>query len=112
MSLKLARDVLQSSGFDTYEAINGEDALSLVAESPPDLIVMDLQLPGMDGLGVTRRLKCDPDTRAIPVMVVTARTMPGDAEQARNAGCQAYLAKPLNFRELVATVKSLLEERD
>ncbi len=109
VGLKLARDALQAIGFETDEATDGEDALYKVAQTPPDLIVMDIQLPGMDGLEVTRRLKNNLNTRSIPVIVVTARAIPGDADQALDAGCQAYLPKPLNFKEFVATVKRLLE---
>ena len=108
ISLKLARDVLQVSGYETEEVTNGEKALVRASQSKPDLIVMDIGLPGIDGLEATRRLKSDTDTEGIPIIAVTANAMPGDQEKTLEAGCQAYLPKPLRFMEFVATVKQLL----
>ncbi len=108
MSRKLARDVLQAHGYETEEVTNGEEAVAKAIETRPDLIVMDIQLPGIDGLEVTRRLKRDASTERIPIIAVTAHALPGDEEQTLEAGCQVYLPKPIRFMEFVSTVKSLL----
>ena len=110
ISLKLARDVLRAHGYLIEEATNGEDAIARASEMTLDLIVMDIRLPGMDGLEVTRRLKNNAGTREIPIIAVTAHAMPGDEEEILGAGCQAYLAKPLSFKEFVSTVKNLLND--
>jgi two-component system cell cycle response regulator DivK len=108
MSLKLVRDVLQANGYETEEATNGEEAVVKAAELGPDLIVMDIRLPGIDGLEATRRLKSDPSTASIPIVAVTAHAMPEDEARVLEAGCQAYLPKPLRFAEFVSVVKGLL----
>jgi two-component system, cell cycle response regulator DivK len=108
MSRKLARDVLQANGYDTEEVITGEEAVAKTAQIKPNLIVMDIRLPGVDGLEATRHLKSDNATAGIPVITVTAQAMPGDEEKILEAGCQAYLAKPLRFKEFVSLVKTLL----
>ena len=108
MSRKLARDVLQGHGYETEEVTNGEEAVAKALEMKPDLIVMDILLPGIDGLEVTRRLKSEACTERIPIIAVTAHAMPGDEEQTLEAGCQAYLPKPIRFMEFVSIVKSLL----
>src|SRR5918992_5194937 len=99
MSRKLARDVLQANGYDTEEVFNGEEAVTRAAQTRPELIVMDIRLPGIDGLEATRRLKGDAATAGIPIIAVTAHAMSGDEEKALAAGCQVYLTKPLRFRE-------------
>ncbi len=108
VSLKLMRDALQVHGYETAEATNGEQAVVRARELKPDLIVMDIRLPGIDGLEATRRLKSDPSTAGIPIVAVTAHAMPDDEAKVLGAGCEAYLAKPLHFAEFVSTVKSLL----
>ena len=108
MSRKLARDVLQAHDYETEEVTNGEEAVAKAVEMKPDLIVMDIRLPGINGLEVTRRLKSYPCTERIPIIAVTAHAMPGDEAQALEAGCQAYLPKPIRFMEFVSVVKSLL----
>ena len=108
VSQKMARDALQAGGFETDEADSGEVALQKVAETTPDLIVMDIRLPGMDGLETTRRLKADPETAAIPIVAVTAHAMPEDESAIREAGCDAYMAKPLRFSALLGLVRDLL----
>ncbi len=107
-SLKLVRDVLQTSGYQTEEATSGEEAVAKAAESGPDLIVMDIRLPGMDGLEAARLLKSDPGTASIPIVAITAHAMPEDEARILEAGCQAYLPKPLHFAEFVSVVKGLL----
>ncbi len=108
VSLKLVRDVLQAHGYETEEVTSGEEALARAAELKPDLIAMDIRLPGIDGLEATRRLKNDPATAGIPVIAVTAHAMPEDEARILAAGCQAYLSKPLRFAEFISVVKGLL----
>ena len=99
-NLKLVAYVLTSRGFDVRTAIDAETAIAAIAARPPRLILMDLQLPGIDGLELTRRLKADPATRAIVILAVTAYAMKGDEERARAAGCDGYVAKPIDTRTL------------
>ncbi len=108
VSRKLVRDVLQANGYETEEVTSGEEAVVKAAQIMPDLIVMDIRLPGIDGLEATRRLKSDPSTAGIPVVAVTAHAMPEDEARILAAGCQAYLAKPLRFAEFISVVRSLL----
>ena len=109
VSLKLVRDVLQAHGYETEEVMAGEEAVTKAAQLRPDLIVMDIRLPGIDGLEATRRLKSDPSTEGIPIIAVTAHAMPEDEARILAAGCQAYLSKPLRFAEFVSVVKGLLD---
>ncbi len=108
VSQKMVRDALRAAGYETDEVHSGELALQKVAEGTPDLIVMDIRLPGMDGLETTRRLKADPETAAIPVVAVTAHAMPEDESMIREAGCDAYMPKPLRFSALLGLVRELL----
>lgn len=108
MSLKLARDVLQANGYETKEVTSGEEAVVNAVQSKPDLIVMDIRLPGIDGLEATRRLKSDPSTEGIPIIAVTAHAMPEDEARILEAGCEAYMAKPLRFSSLRSLVRDLL----
>jgi two-component system cell cycle response regulator DivK len=111
LSLKLTRDVLQSRGFETKEAGDGLEALRIAASLDTDLIVMDIGLPGMDGVEVTRRLKLDARTAPIPVIAVTALAMPEDEQRMRQAGCDALLTKPVRLQELVDVVENLIASR-
>jgi two-component system, cell cycle response regulator DivK len=110
-NLKLARVVLANEGFDVRTASNAEDALQLLRTVTPRLILMDIQLPGMDGLELTRRLKADPATRAICVIALTAYAMKGDDEKAFAAGCDGYITKPIDVERLPVVVSSYLAER-
>ena len=110
-NLKLARVVLANEGFDVYTASNAEDALQLLRTVTPRLILMDIQLPGMDGLELTRRLKADPATRAVRVIALTAYAMKGDDEKAFAAGCDGYITKPIDVERLPVVVRSYLAER-
>ena len=110
-NLKLARVVLANEGFDVYTASNAEDALQLLRTVTPRLILMDIQLPGMDGLELTRRLKADPATRAVRVIALTAYAMKGDDEKAFAAGCDGYITKPIDVERLPVVVSSYLAER-
>ena len=108
LSLKLMKDVLEAHGYHVEQATNGIDGLEMARRQPPDLIVMDIGLPAMDGVEVTRSLKADSAVRSIPVLAVTAYAMPADEERMRGAGCDAFLTKPLRFAEFVAVVARLL----
>jgi CheY-like chemotaxis protein len=103
---KLLRVLLAGEGYDVRVVADAEEALVALAETCPALVLTDLGLPGMDGLELARRIKADPRTRALPVVAVTARAMPGDEVRARVAGCDAYVPKPVDtrmLRELVRT---------
>jgi CheY-like chemotaxis protein len=110
-NLKLARLVLATEGFDVLTAANAEEALQLLRTVTPRLILMDVQLPGIDGLELTRRLKANPATRAIRVIALTAYAMKGDDEKAFAAGCDGYITKPIDIERLAAVVSSHLAER-
>ena len=112
LSLKLMRDVLEAHGYTVDQALNGADGLALAREQVPDLIVMDIGLPAMDGVEVTRSLKSDAALAGIPVLAVTAYAMPRDEERMRRAGCDAFLTKPLRFSEFMLVVGRLLSGSD
>jgi two-component system, cell cycle response regulator DivK len=103
-NMKLASFLLESDGHTVLAAVNAEIALTLAREGSPDLILMDIQLPGMDGLQATALLKQDPATRNIPVIALTALAMKGDEERIRAAGCDGYIAKPLDYKSFLAIV--------
>jgi two-component system, cell cycle response regulator DivK len=107
-NLKLARVLLLSDGYDVRIASDAEGALAILEDYRPDLILMDIQLPGMDGLELTRRLKADPATHGIPVLALTACAMKGDQERMLAAGCDGYVAKPLDANELGRRIEALL----
>src|SRR5580698_6354749 len=96
-NLKLARVLLQGEGYEVRTAADAEDALRLLRSFSPKLILMDIQLPGMDGLTLTRRLKSDASTKDIVILALTAYAMKGDEEKARAAGCDGYIAKPIDI---------------
>jgi two-component system cell cycle response regulator DivK len=104
-NMKLFRDVLQSAGYETLEATTGGRAVELAADHRPGLVLMDVQLPDIDGLEALRRLRADERTAAIPVLAVTAQAMQGDRERFLAAGFDAYVSKPVNIVELIGTVK-------
>ena len=108
ISRKLAQDVLQANDFVVTCVESGEAGLRALFEAPVDLIVIDIKLPGIDGLEVTRRVRSNPATAQIPVLAVTAQAMAGDEERILAAGCTAYLPKPLHFATFVATVQKLI----
>ena len=110
-NLKLVRDVLQVKGYATIEAANAEDGIVLARERKPDLILMDIQLPGMSGIDAIGVLRADPGTAAIPVVAVTASVMPQDRNKITEAGFNAYVGKPINLKEFLDTVRTLLESR-
>jgi CheY-like chemotaxis protein len=109
-NLKLIEYLLCSKGYDVCTAVDAERALLEVRAQKPDLVLMDLQLPGMDGLELTRQLKQDPATRHIVILAVTAYAMKGDEERARSAGCDGYIPKPIDTRLLPKLVAQHLAE--
>jgi len=109
-NLKLVRDVLQVKGYATIEAVNAEDGVRLAGERKPDLILMDIQLPGINGIEALRVLRANPETAAIPAVAVTASVMQQDRKHITEAGFEGYLGKPLNLKEFLDTVRAMLEK--
>jgi two-component system, cell cycle response regulator DivK len=109
-NLKLVRDVLQVKGHATLEAGNAEDGIVLAVERKPDLILMDIQLPGMNGIEALGVLRGKPETAGIPVAAVTASVMPQDRNKITEAGFDAYIGKPINLKEFLETVGRLLQK--
>jgi DNA-binding response OmpR family regulator len=107
-NLKLVRDVLQFNGFQTAEARTAEDGLALASANPPDLVLLDLQLPGIDGLEAFRQLRGSSSTAGVPVVAVTALAMKDDRERVLRAGFDGYLEKPISVRELPGQVRAFL----
>ncbi len=107
-SLLLTRDLLQVSGYKTIEATDGEQGVKLAKASKPDLILMDIMMPVMDGLEATRIIKADAAISNIPVLALTSYAMKGDKERILEAGCDGYLAKPFNIQELLKEVAKYL----
>ncbi|WP_332855211.1 response regulator [Duganella sp. S19_KUP01_CR8] len=107
-NMKLALLLLQKAGHTVLCAVDAENGLMQARTAMPDLILMDIQLPGMDGLAATALLKQDPATAAVPVIALTAMAMKADREKSQLAGCDAYIAKPLRYQELYATIDALL----
>jgi two-component system, cell cycle response regulator DivK len=110
-NLKLVRDVLQYQGYQTIEAGTGEDGVRLARARTPDLILMDIQLPGMDGITALGELRADPGTRAIPVIAVTASAMTQDRKKIIAAGFDGYQSKPIRVKELMDVVRQMLDRR-
>ena len=108
-NLKLVRDVLQVKGYATIEAGNAEDGIKLASERKPDLILMDIQLPGMSGIDALAVLRGNPETATIPVVAVTASVMQQDRNKITEAGFNAYVGKPINLKEFLDTVRRVLE---
>jgi two-component system cell cycle response regulator DivK len=107
-NMKLASLLLSNAGHAALCAVDAETGLTMARAERPDLILMDIQLPGMDGLAATALLKADPATAAIPILALTAMAMKNDREKTRAAGCDAYIAKPLRYQELYAAIDGLL----
>ena len=105
---QIVRDLLTANDYEMTEAENGEEALVAVAKDRPDLILMDIQLPVMDGFEVTRRIKADPSLNSIPVIAVTSYALSGDEEKARAAGCDDFVPKPFSPRQLLAKIRQYL----
>ena len=108
---KLVRDVLQVKGYRTVESETGEEGIRLAQESGPALILMDLQLPGIDGIEALKRLRADPKTQAIPVIAVTASAMTHSQQEIMAAGFDGYQTKPISVREFLERVRAVLDRR-
>ena len=108
LNMKLFHDLLAAHGYATIQTRNGLEALELARRHRPALILMDIQLPEVSGLEVTKWLKDDPDLKAIPVVAITAFAMKGDEERIRQGGCEAYLSKPISVGKFIETVRSFL----
>jgi two-component system, cell cycle response regulator DivK len=105
---RILHDLLTSAGYEIIQAENGKEALAAAARERPDLILMDIQLPLLDGYEATRRIKADPGLRAIPIIVVTSYALSGDEGKARAAGCDAYVTKPYSPRALLAKIREFV----
>ena len=108
-NMKLVRDVLQAKGYATIEAVTGEDGVRLAGERRPDLVLMDIHLPGISGVDALKALRADPATAPIPVAAVTASVMQQDRQMIMDAGFDAYVSKPISLKEFLDTVRTLLE---
>jgi two-component system cell cycle response regulator DivK len=107
-NMKLTTLLVRNAGHTALCAVDAETCLTLARAEQPQLILMDIQLPGMDGLAATRLLKKDPETAAIPIIALTAMAMKDDQEKTKLAGCDAYIAKPLRYQELYAAIDALV----
>ena len=108
LNMKLFHDLIQAQGYNILQTKDGMDALKLARQHKPDLILMDIQLPEVSGLEVTKWLKDDPELRHIPVVAVTAFAMKGDEERIREGGCEAYLSKPISVGKFIETVRRFI----
>lgn len=108
LNLKLVKKILMSAGYEMIEAVDGTQGLQQAQKEKPDLILMDVNLPDIDGLQVTRQLKAMSHTRHIPIIAVTANTMHGDRENCLRAGCDGYIPKPIAKNELLTAISSFL----
>jgi len=108
-NMKLARDILQAKGYQTVEAVTGEEGVKLARERKPDLVLMDIQLPGINGIEAFKQIRADAGTKSIPVVALTASVTPTDRSEITAAGFNAFISKPINLREFVETVKRLIE---
>ncbi|MDI6834800.1 response regulator [Ciceribacter thiooxidans] len=108
LNMKLFRDLIEACGYETIQTRNGMEALDLARRYRPDLILMDIQLPEVSGLEVTKWLKDDPELHVIPVIAVTAFAMKGDEERIRQGGCEAYVSKPISVPKFIETIKIYL----
>jgi len=105
---QILRDLLTAAGFDLIEAVDGESGVAMARAHKPDLILMDIQLPMIDGYEATRRIKADPALTHIPVIAVTSYALSGDEEKTRAAGCNGYIAKPFSPRQLLNKVREFV----
>ncbi len=108
LNMKLFRDLIEAHGYLTVQTRSGLSAMEIAREHRPDLILMDIQLPEISGLDVTRKLKADKELKSIPVIAVTAFAMKGDEERIREGGCEAYISKPISVTRFMDTIKSFL----
>ena len=108
-NMKLARDILQAKGYATVEAETGEEGVKLAKEKKPDLVLMDIQLPGINGIEAFKQIRADESTAKIPVVALTASVTPTDRSQITAAGFDAFISKPINLKEFVETVKRIVD---
>lgn len=108
LNMRLFNDLLGAFGYQTLKSDNGRDALALARKHKPDLVIMDIQLPEISGIEVTKMLKAEPELRAIPVIAVTAFAMRGDEQKIRAGGCDAYLSKPISVTTFLDTVRRFI----
>jgi two-component system cell cycle response regulator DivK len=104
----IMRDLLTANGFEVIEAVTGEEGVAAAAREKPDLILMDIQLPGLDGYGATRQIKSNADVKDTPIIAVTSYALSGDDEKAFAAGCDGYVTKPFSPRALLAKIREFL----
>ena len=109
-NMKLARDVLQAKGYRTLEAVNGTDGVRLALEQVPDLVLMDIQLPDINGVEAFRRIRADPASAHVPVVAFTASVTPMDRNRITDAGFNGFIGKPINLKEFLDTVRQTLED--
>lgn len=107
---KLMRVILKAKGFNVIEATTGEEALGILKNQKPDIILMDIQLPGVDGLTLTKQIKADATCSVIPIIAVTAHAMKGDEQKILDAGCDGYISKPVNTQELPSIVEKYMNK--
>lgn len=105
---QILRDLLGAAGYQLIEAVDGAEGVAKAEQHRPDLILMDIQMPVIDGYEATRRIKANPNLRAIPIVAVTSYALSGDEEKARAAGCDSYIAKPYSPRQMLAKVRELI----
>jgi two-component system cell cycle response regulator DivK len=108
-NMKLARDVLQAKGYSTLEAVNGEEGVRLALQHKPDLVLMDIQLPDINGIEAFRRIRSNAETAAVPIVAFTASVTANDLSRIDQAGFDAFIGKPINIKEFVATVQRVIE---
>lgn len=108
LNMKLFHDLLEAYGYATVQTRNGREAVGLAREHHPDLILLDIQLPEISGLEITKILKADDDLKSIPIIAVTAFAMKGDEEKIREGGCEAYIAKPISVDNFISTIQRIL----
>jgi len=109
---RILRDLLASANYEMFEAVTGKEGVSMAQTHRPDLILMDMQMPEMDGYEATRQIKANSALRAIPIIAVTSYALSGDDEKAYEAGCEGYVTKPFSPRQLLAKIKEFLPQAD
>ena len=108
-SIKIIRSVLEGDGYQVQVAVNATDALQVLQSSRPDLILMDIHMPGLDGLALTKLLRSNPDARHIKIVAISAYASPEDEERITEAGCNGFISKPINTRTLAASIREYLD---
>jgi two-component system cell cycle response regulator DivK len=108
LNMKLFHDLLEAHDIGTLETRNGKDVMDIAREKKPDLILMDIQLPEISGLDITKMMKADDELKSIPIIAVTAFAMKGDEEKIRESGCEDYISKPISVMDFIATVQKYL----